>query len=479
MTPIDVLPDDVLLDIFEFWMEQDGTRRIDSSEKKKETEKWQTLVHVCRRWRTVVFGSPLRLKLALLCTAKTPTRDTLDVWPALPLVICSSGYYPESVDNVIAALERSDRVCQIKLTNVPNPYLEELLAANPAIHMPFPELTQLLLGSHGGPVFPDSFLGRSAPRLQEISLLSISYRGLPKLLLSATHLVYLEYCNIPHSGYISPEAMATALSTLISLKTLALGFRSPESSPDQESRRPPPLTRSVLPALTTFWFKGVSEYLDYLVALIDAPQLNGLFIIFFNQIIFDTPQLIQLVNRTPMFKAPEKAHVTFGDRAALVKLSSTSSLTSLHSDDGLYVKISCRELDWQVSSLEQVFTSSLPPLSALEDLYIYKETSSRPDWQDNIENALWLGLLHLFPAVKNLYLGVEFATRIVSVLQELVGSRTTEVLPTLQNIFLEELQPSGPVQKGIQQFVAARQATSHPIAVSLWENSNQDKIWGY
>ena len=137
------------------------------------------------------------------------------------------------------------------------------------------------------------------------------------------------------------------------------------------------------------------------------------------------------------------------------------------------MKISCRELDWQVSSLEQVCTSSLPLFSALEYLYIYKFPNSQPDWQDNIEDALWLELLHLFPTVKNLYLSVEFAARIVPALQALVRGRTTEVLPTLQNMFLEELKESGPVQEGIQQFVAARQVTSHPITVSLWDDPDR------
>jgi hypothetical protein len=48
-------------------------------ELKKKKDTWQTLVHVCRRWRTLVFGSPLFLKLELVCTVKTPARDTLDV----------------------------------------------------------------------------------------------------------------------------------------------------------------------------------------------------------------------------------------------------------------------------------------------------------------------------------------------------------------------------------------------------------------
>jgi hypothetical protein len=107
----------------------------------------------------------------------------------------------------------------------------------------------------------------------------------------------------------------------------------------------------------------------------------------------------------------------------------------------------------------------------LEGLYIYEHTYSAPDWKDNIENTLWLELLHPFTTVKNLYLSEKFALRIAPALQELVGSRTTKVLPTLQNIFLEGLQPSGPVQEGIVTFVSARQLSGHPITVSLWEGA--------
>jgi hypothetical protein len=132
------------------------------------------------------------------------------------------------------------------------------------------------------------------------------------------------------------------------------------------------------------------------------------------------------------------------------------------------MRILCRELDWQVSSLEQVCTWCLPPLSTLKDLYISERPKWQPDWKDNIDNTQWLELLHPFRAVKNLYLSEKLARRIVPALQELAGGVTTEVLPTLQNIFLERLQPSGPVQEGIGQFAATRQV-NHPIAVSRWE----------
>jgi hypothetical protein len=60
--------------------------------------------------------------------------------------------------------------------------------------------------------------------------------------------------------------------------------------------------------------------------------------------------------------------------------------------------------DRQLSSPEQVCTSSLPPRFAVEKLYIYEHRYLRPRWQDDIENELWLEPLYLFVAVKNLYL---------------------------------------------------------------------------
>jgi hypothetical protein len=261
--------------------------------------------------------------------------------------------------------------------------------------------------------------------------------------------------------------MVTTLSALTSLRLLWLEFESPQSRPYQDSLRPPPRTRSVLPVLTSLNFKGVSEYLDELVAHMDTPQLKGLEITFFNQIVFDTPHLIQFIYRTQMLKTLEQASVSCEVDAARVRLSPQASHSTF-----FRVKIPCRELDWQISSLEQVITSCLPPLSALEDLYI--DDHWQPDWQDNIENALWLELLHPFNTVKNLYITEEFARRIVPALQELVGGRTTEVLPALQNVFLEGLQPSGSVQEGVGHFAATRQAIGLPIAVSRWDRGEED-----
>ena len=466
---IDILPDYVLLAIFDFCADED--------QSKKGIEAWQSLVHVCQRWRGVVFGSPRRLNLRLVATNRTPVRDTLDTWPPVPLVIQDNARLTdsESVDNIVTVLERRDRVDTIRLLDVDGPPLEKVLAA---MQEPFSELTHLLLVSHDEtvPVVSDSFLGRSAPRLRFLGLDHIPFPGLPKLLLSAAHLSLLFLWNIPHSGYISPEAMVTALSTLISLEFLRLGFQSPLSHPDQENRSPAPQTRFVLPVLKVLLFKGVCEYLEDLVARIDAPQINHLGITFFNAIVFDTLQFVQFISRTPTLRAFETARVAFLDSSARVYVSSRTPGSRF-----LKVAISCRKLYWQVLALEQVCTSCSPPLSTstLEDLYIFRASHSYPDWQDNVESMLWPELLRPFTAVKNLYLCKEFAPRIAPALEELIEGRTTTILPNLQNIFLEGLQPSGDsglVQEGIGKFVAARQLSGHPTTVSLWER-DPERDW--
>ena len=477
----DLLPDDVLLEIFDFYM--DGTEDEDEDEdeedkfEKKKIESWQTLVHVCRRWRTVVFGSPRRLNLRLVCTNNTRAGDTLDVWPPLPLSIRAQFSEPRESVDIISVLERSDRVHQINLQDVFGDELEDILKA---MQEPFPKLTSLLITrsddetAETEPVpLPDSFLGGSAPRLETLYLYSIPSLVLPELLLSTTRLTTLYLENIPHSGYISPAAMVGTLSTLTNLNSLSLQFQSPRSFPDQESRRHTPPTRSILPSLTSLMFKGATEYLEDLVTRIDAPQLGFLGVTLFNQIFFESPQLIQFIGRTSKstLKSPEKAQITFRSLATGIYFSSVNSPNGYRS---LTVEIRCRELDWQVSSLEQVCTSCLPPLSTLEDLSITQKTDSEPDWKDNVEDALWLELFHPFSSVKNLYLSEEFAPRIVPALQELVGGRTLEVLPILQNIFVEGLEPSGPIQEGIGKFVVARQVTDHPLAVSRWDR-DQDR----
>jgi hypothetical protein len=442
---VDILPDVALLAIFEFYLH------------KERMEAWQMLVHVCRKWRIIVFGSPRRLGLRLYCDAKTPAREMLDVWPPLPIVIWGYGDEMWGVDSIrlIAILEHSDRINKIDLYDFPTSQLDKVMAA---MQRPFPELTHLFLQSRDEtpPLDPDSFLGGSAPCLRYLWLQYIPFPGLPKLLLSATHLVHLVLWQIPDSGYISPEAMVTALSALTSLETFKmqhLEFESPRS------RLPPPPIRTLLPVLTQLQFEGAVEYLEDLVARLDAPLLNKLEITFCLEIL-DTPHLTQFIGRTPKFKTHNQA------RVVVHYLSSRVWVTLPQTFDGkLRLGSPMVHSNWHLSRLMQAFPRAL--LLAVEHLYTLEGDSG---WyvQGDFEISRWVELLRPFTAVKGLYICQNLAAHIAPTLKEL-GERVTEVLPALKTLFLEGSLPSGPVQEAIDQFVAARQLAGHPIAVSYWD----------
>jgi len=82
---------------------------IEAQDAIREVEPWQSLVHVCRRWRSLIFGSPRHLNLQLFCTTGTTARKALDIWPALPLLILDN-VTNTSVDNIVAVLKYSNRI---------------------------------------------------------------------------------------------------------------------------------------------------------------------------------------------------------------------------------------------------------------------------------------------------------------------------------------------------------------------------------
>ena len=450
-----MLPDIVLLEIFDFYMDEEL--------EDEDIEAWHTLVHVCRNWRNVVFGSPRRLNLRLCCTAETPVRQMLDVWPLLPIIIRVYSLDRWDEGNIIAALKYNNRISEMDIFDPPHSEREKVLAA---LQQPFPALKRLALSFYTEtvPVVPASFLGGSAPALQSLFLERIPFPGLPKLLLSATHLVHLNIQRIPRSGYISPEAMVTGLSVLTRLESLEIGFESTWSQHDRKTRSPP--TRALLPVLTLMWFKGAIEYLEDLVARIDVPLLDKLTIIFPHQSIFYSPQLTQFISRTPKFKVPDEAHLTFSYYDVMVALPRTVT-----SDGALELRISCWERDLRLSYVTQACGSSFPRalIRAVERLYIrsscyWQDIENDNQWQDQ-----WLELFRQFTAVKVLYIPSKLIPRIVFALRELVGVRVTEVLPALQFLFLGGPLPSGLVEENMGQFIAARQIAGHPVTISLWE----------
>ncbi|KAH9011539.1 hypothetical protein EDB83DRAFT_372721 [Lactarius deliciosus] len=304
-TTIDTLTDNVLLDIFDF---------IRCSEPADEVGfypiwKWRPLVRICHRWREIIFASPLRLDLQLLCTHRKPVMKYLSCWPPTFPVAVDYGYNSgknltlDDEDNMFTTLELREIRERMRLLrlSITDGVLAEVITL---MREPFPELKHLSISSHLGrdtlgqdaPVLPDDFLGGSAPSLREISFSGIPFPALLTLLSSACDLVKLILVRIPKTGYFPPAAFAACLAVLPRLEHLSIGFQSLPSRTNQTHL--PPETRAILPSLTSFTFIGESTYLEVVVPLVDTPQLYSIDITYTDKQDIQVTELSKLIVRS-------------------------------------------------------------------------------------------------------------------------------------------------------------------------------------
>ena len=414
---------------------------------------WKNLTDVCRRWREIIFASPRFLDLQLKCTGRTPTRRSLDIWPPFPIAISEyrSELDDKGQDNIIAALEHHDRVIQIHLESFEIFPAETFSALS---QKPFPVLTRLNLKTYDNiaQVLGEQFLGGSTPCLQHFCLHNIAFPTFPKLALSCSSLSFFTLSEIPIAGYISPEVMATCLATLPNLRYLFIRFQSPRSRPDRIGLPPP--TRVVLPALGHFEFKGVSEYLEDLVARIDTPKLVRLKIQLFMDLMFNIPQLSKFIDRAERIRPLNPAKIEFFSLSIEIDLGGVVNL-----------KFLCEEPDRQASLMAQVCSQLSPLLSHVEQLHICEVTPGNARRGNGIDPMQFLELFHPFPAMQYLCISGELRPLVARALQELTGDVATEVLPSLRRLVFEGFSPPGPIQKDIQGFITARQNSNHPVDV--------------
>ncbi|KAH9028356.1 hypothetical protein EDB85DRAFT_2276398 [Lactarius pseudohatsudake] len=407
---INILPDDILLEIFAFCL-PDPHASLDSIRRMRV---WQRL--------------------------------NLGLWPDFPLTVVFDD--PKDQDDFIAALEHPGRVRRIDIFSI----CPDVFEVVEAMRVPFPALTHLELtgpehNDHDPDVLdlPDEFLGGSAPCLQHICLENISFPGLPTLLLSARDLVSLQLESVPPTysdyGHISPEEMVSSLAVLTKLRTLSI-YRYPsedsEPSPipsDEQRRRPDPPMLAVLPALTQFVFGRDFEYLEDLVAQIDAPRVEDVSIEYsMNEV--QTRQLSQFVGRSNLKRAEfRRAQVTFYLDSVYIKFD-------LPQGECLHAKFLIKTIldDAPIVSPVLYVVHVLGQLVAMTSSVGHLRVSSRDFTiprqvgQDLLKSEL-LPLLRLFFAVEVLEVSGGLAGCIASALED---TAEETLLPALQLLWLED-----------------------------------------
>ena len=440
------LSDDVLLIIFRYYL--DASPRL-----------WPRLVHICRKWRHIVFTSQQVLHLRLFCSSGTPVSTTLDCWPPIPIVTEYGGSLaldppsPEDEANIIAALKRSDRVNSISLT-ITTSLLDKLYE----VHRPFLELDDLILLSRdlardNVPLtLPSSF--RWGPRLRRLHLTRVAFPAHPRLLYSSRDLVdvklheALDFLNPPI------EELADALSWMPQLRSLSLLFPSTDHFPPS----PWPDRRVVLPALTRLKFQGPVKYLDRLILRVNAPRLEVIQVTVYDQFLNNLSILGKFVDQIEQHKSHRQARILSSERAISLSLTHPQAATCFK------FQILTVLLSEQLYAMSNILPNFSAFLLHVEDLHI---SATRPSTQKNgLCSARWPEILDSFIGVKWLHLDVDDSTNVVRALQGMSWRSNTCVLPALYKLYLP--QPGSRharVSEGMVSFMTSRWHSGYPIAV--------------
>jgi hypothetical protein len=327
---------------------------------------------------------------------------------------------------------------------------------------PFPILEHLSISStaQGNLTLPETFL---APNLRHLTLSSIRLPG-ELSLLSTVSLVTLALTNIPSFRYLLPKRLVTHLQTLSQLEELSIGFSVPSPRPSAERELPDALeTRVTLPALRRFTFRGVSAYLESLVAQMRAPLLEQLDISFFNQLAFTLSRLSDFTNATQGLKLPIAKVIFKHDAVAVVM-----HCTAWQLDNGpasFSLSIISKQFDWQIDSAAQICGSLMPALSSVEQLTLDFNGKIPAEWQGGaVDGTTWHELLGPFIRAKELHICRTLTWELSSALQLDDVGLDPGLLPSLQ-----ELAPEIEKEEAVNafaSFIDIRRVAGRPVGLS-------------
>ncbi|KAI0249083.1 hypothetical protein BJV78DRAFT_1230234 [Lactifluus subvellereus] len=218
------------------------------------------------------------------------------------------------------------------------------------------------------------------------------------------------------------------------------------------------MTQVTLPNLRRFVFKGVSAYLEGLVARIRTPLLSMFHINFFNQLTFTIPHLLRFM--------PTSKNLRF----STIRLDFDTNAVILMADHcgeweispfKFRMRVRCRHLDWQVTSAIQIFNAFLPILSVVEHLtHSHKAHGLSSEQHNELDRIQWHELLRSFNNhVKTLRVQNELVEKLARSLRSGDGEAPLELLPNLKELLYSG---GGDADGQFALFINEREAAGHP-----------------
>jgi hypothetical protein len=380
--------------------------------------------------------------------------------PPLPLIIDYFGdITAEDEERITLALGLRDRVRRIRL-GMPFPKLQKLIMATDG---EYPVLEYLIMDpstmdESTALILPEAL---QTPHLRHLTLRgfalpSVGYR----LLTTAMGLVTLSLSVDHPSAYFQPNSLLQWISFMPQLETLQISFSFPVPSRDVERQlmHTPIMTNVTLPNLRLFLFQGISAYMEAVVRRITAPRLENLVIQFFKQLTFSVPCLLQFMNTSENLRF-DSVHVGFCKEQTSVDFY----LREEAKTRPLFISVSCWHLDWQVSSMAQIFDSFSQIFSTVEHLTLYTlyhEVSAEE--HNEVDRTEWRKLLGSLSNAKTLHIDDRLVKELCRSLRLDDGEHPLELLPELQVLTFSGVGDTG---DAITPFVDARQNAGRPVTL--------------
>lgn len=396
----------------------------------------------------------------------TPVADMLAHSPPFPLVIdfFRHDITAEDEKGIVLALEQRHRIRRIRL-EIPIQNLQKLIKS---IDEEYPILEYLTMA----PLFSDKSpnlklpVTLRAPHLSHLGLFGFTIPTGSQLLPTAVGLVTLCLAMADPSTYFNPTVLLQWITIMPQLNTLVVLFYFPVANHDVERQvsRVPNLGHVTLPNLRHFWFRGVSAYVETFVRRISAPRLQKLQILFFEQLTFSIPHLVQFMNTTENFRFGY-GKLQFFDEYVDVEVYPREEGDSEDETEiyGYHIRVHCWHLDWQVSSAAQILNSFGQIFSAVEHLTLVHEVHSQSSVEhDDVDRTEWHKLLKPFNNVKTLYIDDGLVKDLSHCLQLEDGEDPLELLPELQEL---TYSGDGGTDVGFISFIDARRSSGHPVTL--------------
>jgi hypothetical protein len=381
--------------------------------------------------------------------------------PPLPLVVDYfhepeySDIAAEDEEGLTLALEPCDRVRRVRLrmgiTNLQK-FIMAISGEYPILEcliiIPFVKSTAFEL--------PETL---QAPCLRHLLLSCFALPIRSPLLTTATGLITL-FLEIPNqTTCFQPSALLHWISFMPQLETLVIyfSFAVPSRDMDMLLSHLPIIIPVTLPNLRWFWFQGGSAYLETVVCRVITPRLEKLQVFFFEQLTFSVPHLVQFTNTTE--------NLRFSGVTVDFSREQVDTAINFHENAEiyLYMRVICPHLDWQVSSMAQIFKNFSQTFSAVEHLTLSGEVHSHSsDEHNEVDRTEWHKLLRSFHNVKTLRIESGLVEEISRCLRPEDGDLPSDLFPELQEL---TYSGGGNADDVFTSFIDARQTAGCPITL--------------